>query len=142
MNIPFVRVTVAATLAALLSAAAAASEGPVAHLDRNADGLISRSEAVPAPRLALLFESIDGNRDQLLDADERAAFRARAHAARQQALAARFARLDDDGSGRIEGDEMAAHPRLQRLDANADGAIDAAEWERRPARRCAGRHRG
>jgi hypothetical protein len=142
MNMTFPRVALAAAMLLALPALAAAGAGErgLQRLDGNGDGAISREEAVPAPRLALVFDSIDGNRDQRLDADELAAFRERARAARDEARAARFVRVDVDGNGRIEGAELDAHPRLLRLDGNADGAVDAAEWAQPRGRRCAGRH--
>ena len=142
MNTSFPRLALAAALLLSLPvlAAAGAGERGLLRLDSNGDGAISRDEAVTAPRLALVFDSIDGNRDQRLDADELAAFRERARAARQEAKAARFVRVDADGNGRIEGAELEAHPRLARLDANADGAVDAEEWAQPRGRRCDGRH--
>ena len=141
MNTAFPRLALTAALLLALPAlaAAAAGERGLQRLDSNGDGAISREEAVPAPRLALVFDSIDGNRDQRLDADELAAFRERARAARQEAKAARFVRVDADGNGRIEGTELDARPRLLRLDANDDGAVDAEEWAQPRGRRCAER---
>lgn len=141
MNTSFRHFALAAALLLAFPALVLAGSGGggMQRLDVNADGAVSRAEAAPAPRLALVFDSIDGNRDQQLDADELAAFRERARAARQEARVARFVRVDADGNGRIEGVELEGRPRLARLDGDGDGAVDAAEWAQPHARHCGAR---
>jgi hypothetical protein len=134
MNIRFPRHILLAALA--LPGLALAQPAAIERLDRDGDQRIDRTEAAPAPRLALLFAAIDGNADGRLDGEELGAFRERARAAREQGRQARFTALDGDRNGRLEGSELLARPRLQRLDRNADGAVDAAEWAAPRDRHC------
>jgi len=128
---------VLAVLAALGSAPAFAvdtppADGPhgVAKLDKNGDGMIDRSEAAAAPRLAGKFDSLDKNKDGKLSSDElpkRGDFRHGAHD--------RMAKLDTNNDGRISREEAKADPKLaarfDKMDVNKDGYVDKADFQAR-----------
>lgn len=122
-----------------------------ATIDANGDGVIDRSEAAKAPRLAENFDKLDANKDGRIGADERPQ-----HGGRQGGMhggmpggkgrgGERMAQLDKNGDGRFSRDELAGHERaLQNftaIDANKDGFLtrdemkahhQAARGERKP----------
>lgn len=103
-----------------------------AKVDANGDGVIDRSEAAKAPRLAENFDRLDANKDGKLSASERPQ-----HGARQGGRGGpggpggAMAKLDTNGDGAIDRSEAAKAPRMaenfDRLDANKDGRIGADE---------------
>jgi Ca2+-binding EF-hand superfamily protein len=95
----------------------------IKRFDRNQDGLISADEF---PGLAECFERLDLNNDGFIDASE--APQGRFH--RRHVRHFDRSQYDLDGDGRISLEEFlsAAQTRFERMDRNADGYIDAAEW--------------
>lgn len=103
-----------------------------ATIDANGDGVIDRSEAAKAPRLAENFDRLDADKDGKLSASERPQ-----RGARQGGRGGpggpggAMAGLDANGDGAIDRSEAAKAPRLaenfDRLDANKDGRIGADE---------------
>jgi len=97
-------------------------------LDANADGRVTQEE-IAAHRTARLAAA-DINGDGLLSLDElqrRGSEKANARAARM------LERLDADSDGKLSAAELSAAPRqarmFERLDTNADGAITQAEFD-------------
>lgn len=120
-----------AVLAALGAGTAVAATqttpSPRAALDRNADGVIDRSEAAAHPRLAEHFDMLDRNKDGKLGADERPSRGKHGH--RRHGDAGQWMkRMDTDNDGRISKTEAAATPRFAErfatMDANSDGFLD------------------
>lgn len=79
-------VTMAAATATSLVLAASPADPPAgaapatagkrfAKLDSNGDGVISRTEAQAAPKLAAKFDAVDSNKDGVLTREEFAAWR-------------------------------------------------------------------
>lgn len=119
-------------------------------LDANKDGVIT-SDEVPDDKQAI-FERLvrvgDANGDKKLTKDELAAGLKKAAPQAEAAPAGRpggapggapnfsakdyFARLDRDGNGKLEKDEIPERMKenLGRLDTNSDGAVDLAEFEK------------
>lgn len=120
-------------------------------LDANKDGVISADE-VPDDKQAI-FERLvrvgDANGDKKLTKDELAAGLKKSAPQAEAAPAGRpgapgaggppnispkeiFARLDRDGNGKIEKDEIPERMKenLGRVDANSDGAIELTEFEK------------
>lgn len=104
--------------------------------DRDGDGRISTQEqaAVRSAR----FARADRNGDGFVDASERDALQdeVRSRAAGRRGGGPgdgdRLARLDADGDGRISQAEFerSANPMLDRADANGDGYVTRAELDR------------
>ena len=95
-------------------------------LDANGDGAVTRAEAQTARRLQ--FGRLDTDGDGYLSETERAAAPGGGRMLNQIP--------DPDGDGRISRDEMMAAPYrvFDRLDADSDGTISAAEIEAARAR--------
>lgn len=102
--------------------------GPVAQLDTNGDGKISRAE------FGTSFDRLDSNHDGVIDAAE-------AKAAPPGPGSRRLARLAD-GQGKIT--RAAFEAPFDRIDANHDGVLDTAELQaaRAQGSRAAGRRFG
>ncbi len=93
-------------------------------LDVDGNHAITRDEIAAAA--GARFAAIDANRDGQATVEEIRSYRERLRAERQ---AARLARIDSDGNGRISEAEFVAKriERMQRLDRNDDGVLDAAD---------------
>ena len=120
------------------------------RLDANKDGVIT-SDEVPDDKQAI-FERLvklgDANSDKKLTKDELAAGLKKSAGEGAPARGDRpagapgglpggvakeiFARLDKNGNGKIEKDEFPDRMRenIDKVDANSDGAVDLAEFER------------
>jgi Ca2+-binding EF-hand superfamily protein len=107
-----------------------------AKIDANGDGVIDRSEAAKAPRLAENFDRLDANKDGKIGADERP--QRGAGRGGHGGPGGAMAKLDANGDGAIDRSEAAKSPRLaenfDRLDANKDGRIGADERPQRGGR--------
>jgi hypothetical protein len=129
------RLLIAASLVALSACSAGAQSPPapgrggmMAGADANHDGRVTRAEFIASRggRCARM----DANRDGALDASERPQWGRRAQQANAED-AGRPARGDANGDGlisRAEYDGQAAR-MFDRLDADHDGAISAAEMQ-------------
>lgn len=97
-------------------------------LDTDGDRALSRAEIEAGA--SARFAAIDANHDGQATVEEIRAYREQRRAERQ---AARLARIDSDGDGRISEAEFVARrlEQLQRLDRNDDGVLDARD-RRRP----------
>jgi len=117
------------------AAPAAQSDAPRQRIDANGDGVIDRSEAAKAPRLAQQFDQLDKNHDGRLSSDERPQMghRDRGGDGEGDGMHDRMQQLDTDHDGRISGKEAAAKPelaqRFARLDANHDGFLDRSDFQ-------------
>jgi len=106
-------------------------------LDTNNDGVIDRTEAAAAPRLAERFDQIDTNKDGKLDASERP----QRHGWHRGGRGGhgRMMQADTDKDGRISKAEAAANPkfaeRFTEMDFNRDGFVDREDFEARMAQR-------
>ncbi len=93
-------------------------------LDVDGNQAITRDEITTAATAR--FAAIDANRDRQVTVEEIRSYRERLRAERQ---AARLARVDSDADGRVSEAEFVAHriKRMERLDRNDDGVLDAAD---------------
>lgn len=123
--------TLVAAATPLLAASATDTARPTPQqLDTNGDGLISRDEAQPAPRLSASFDRIDTNKDGQLSREE-------LRAARIKRGGAHRAQLDVNKDGQISRDEAKPAQRLSQnfdaIDANKDGQLtrdELAAWRK------------
>lgn len=115
--------------------ATAVPRGHLAQLDKNGDGVIDRSEAAAAPRLAEHFDQIDTNKDGKLSADERAQARRGMGHERH----GKWKALDTDKDGRVSRAEAAADPKLSErfaeLDTDKNGYLDREDFRARAEQR-------
>ena len=112
------------------------TDAPRQRLDANGDGVIDKSEAAKAPRLAQQFDQLDANHDGRLTADERPQMR---HDGRGGpdgeggGMHERLMQLDTDHDGRISSKEAAAKPemaqRFAQLDSDHDGFLDRSDFK-------------
>ena len=89
------------------------------QLDADKDGLVS-AEEIAAARAAR-FKEMDANGDGAVDAREMVDFRMMRRAKR------RIERLDQNGDGVLQQDELPARRAFTRFDLNGDGAVSKAE---------------
>ena len=112
------------------------TDAPRQRLDANGDGVIDKSEAAKAPRLAQKFDQLDANHDGRLTADELP------HGQRDGrggpdgeggGMHERMMQLDTDHDGRISSKDAAAKPemaqRFAQLDSNHDGFLDRGDFQ-------------
>jgi hypothetical protein len=144
MNRKILSATVALALAAAGTAFAQQSTGAQdapqrthhQKLDVNNDGVIDRTEAAAAPRLAERFDQLDRNKDGKLAADERP----QRHGWHRGGRGGhRMMQADTDKDGRISKAEAAANPkfaeRFAEMDFNKDGFVDRTDFEAKMAQR-------
>ena len=118
------------------AAPAASTDAPRQRLDANGDGVIDKSEAAKAPRLAQQFDQLDKNHDGRLDADERPQM---GHGGRGGddgeggGTHERMMQFDTDHDGRISSKEAEAKPemaqRFAKMDSNHDGFLDRSDFQ-------------
>jgi Ca2+-binding EF-hand superfamily protein len=106
------------------------------QLDVNQDGVIDRTEAAKAPKLAARFDQLDTNKDGKLSADELSHMRGKHDGRGMAGGHNRMMALDTDKDGRISRAEaMAAKgkfaDRFDKMDVNKDGYIDRADMQAR-----------
>jgi Ca2+-binding EF-hand superfamily protein len=107
------------------------------RIDVNGDGVIDRTEAAKAPRLAAKFDQLDIDKDGKLSASERPQ---RGHGRRGGGQHGdRLQALDTDKDGRISRTEAQAGKagfaqRFAEMDVNKDGYLDRADRELRMTR--------
>lgn len=100
-----------------------------AELDKNSDGVLTRDEI--DARIWAKLKDIDGSGD--IDLEEfLAAHGVKSHRPEHRPRTA-FERLDRDGNGRLEGDEL-RDGALEKLDRDGNGYVDADEFRNRSDR--------
>lgn len=132
------KTTMAIALAVALAVVSTgvSAQNALSDLDANGDGTIGRQEAMSAQVES--FHQIDDNGDDHLSVDELEASQAAPESdrippdvrrARAKARERWLANLDRDDSGGVSLDEYQAAmtPYFDRLDADGNGALDAAE---------------
>lgn len=122
-------------LSSLIVAAAAQAGDPEAvgkpgrhQVDANSDGIVTREEAKPFPRLTADFDAADTNKDGQLDTAEMNAHRAKMHGEMRAKAEQRWADADKDGDGALSREEAQASmpglaERFEKFDSNGDGKI-------------------
>jgi Ca2+-binding EF-hand superfamily protein len=132
------------TLASLVVAAAAQAGdygGTAAHdqskvdvpkVDANGDGMVTRDEAQPYPRLTEHFDEVDANKDGQLDAAEVNAYREQMRVEMRAKALERWKAADADGDGSVSRAEAEVSmprvaERFEKFDANGDGRISRDE---------------
>ncbi|GAA5011038.1 EF-hand domain-containing protein [Pseudoluteimonas lycopersici] len=148
---PHPRALLALAFAAVLASTAAcaqqaatpstSTDAPRQRLDANGDGMIDKSEAAKAPRLAQKFDQLDTNHDGRLTADELPHGQRGDRGGRDGndgsggGMHERMMQLDTDHDGRISSKEAAAKPelaqRFAQMDSNHDGFLDRSDFEAR-----------
>ena len=115
------------TLTAMAAHAVPGADGQkkMQAIDKNGDGKISRDEAAAHPRLAKRFDRIDTDKDGFVTPQEMKAARAKATAAKLNAI-------DANGDGRLSHAEVDAKaPRMANnfdvIDTNKDGYLSQQE---------------
>jgi hypothetical protein len=106
---------------------------PLARMDANKDGVVTRAEAIAAADAR--FAKADTNNDGKITQDEVQAQRDAMRARMEQRRAAQGARAGANGAAHQPGGHRGMHPRGHRgdmtgqLDANGDGVVTRAEAE-------------
>jgi Protein kinase domain/EF hand len=117
--------------AARAEVAGAGVRNPLARMDTNNDGKISRDEFT-GPEW--LFERIDADGDGVITREEAAKFRASRGAGPggvQGFMSPQLRAMDEDGDGKISREEFTGpEPMFDRIDADKDGFIIPAEARR------------
>jgi Ca2+-binding EF-hand superfamily protein len=126
-------------LASILVAAAAQAGGYGAggkqdhpKVDANDDGIVTREEAKPYPRLTEHFDEVDANKDGQLDTAEVNAHREKMRTEMRAKAEERWKAADKDGDGslsRAEAEASMPHmaERFEKFDANGDGMVSRDE---------------
>jgi Ca2+-binding EF-hand superfamily protein len=119
------------------------SGGALVKLDANADGVVDRSEAAKAPKLAEHFDRLDANKDGRISADERPQRSSGREEGGKGGRGERMAQLDTNGDGRFSRDELAGRERLLQnfaaIDGNRDGFVTREEMKAHHQARRSGR---
>lgn len=97
--------------------------------DKDGDGKISKAEAPEF--MQTFFDRVDSNGDGVLDKAEMDAMRRFRGPGGSRSGSRNLMQFDKNGDGKVTKDEVPAEmqPVIDRLDANGDGAVDAAEIE-------------
>ena len=139
MSMSFLTFFTAGFCALLLAATVAEADGRgrlFEKMDRDGDGLVTRTEAAEAR--GRWFEHIDADDDGYLTIEEMTAKRRHGGGEDKAArMERRFAKLDQDGDARISQAEFAAKTDrwMERADGDGDGAISREEWRAAAERR-------
>lgn len=103
-----------------------------ASIDANNDGVVTREEAKPYPRLAETFDTADKNKDGKLDATELEAHRAAMRVEMRAKAEARWKAADTDGDDALSLEEAKASmpgiaERFKKFDGDGDGKVSRDE---------------
>ena len=109
---------------------------PRMQMDVNQDGVIDRTEAAKAPKLAERFDQLDTNKDGKLSAEERQQMGGKHRDGAMGGGHGRMMALDTDKDGRISRAEAEAGKgklagRFDQMDVNKDGYVDRADMQAR-----------